>query len=613
MALLVSTIAGGCGDDAMSSPDATPDAPSDASVDASASDATADGSTDTNIDTGPPFDGGMVCAETSATEITLSSGMAVLHRAGQSYVQWRDREEGEAGADIRYRLYRADAPITSDNLESAQVVASGILNHSGQLFGGAFIPARRLDTERAMAVVEEGREPLPLWSGLWVATTQQNGCAYYAVLATDLDDTPIEAVMPGVNATTEPVAELLAQRTPIMRYHSDDRGQYWRQTRVTGTPDLPLRVELHASNAQGGGAGDYGDYYNYFADTPMGYQDGLPGVFAVEETHTGPQYLRMRNRDTIVRPDGSRGVETHWFGYVGPDAETGERFAHPYTEARLLWMIPWVIERYGADPERVYGIGNSMGAWGTLTFSFRHPELFAAVYANRPRFYQGNLASIDGAVDQESITLPDGTRWIEHHNSIAFVEGHPADLPFLGWNVGRHDGFASWEEQLDMVEALEAGHHGFAFAWNDGDHSSGTASGSVIQAWYPQEKFARNLSYPAFANSSINNDLGDGDPADGDLEGGINLGFDWSLHSDTESEWHLDLRNALAEAEMTVDVTPRRLQRFRPEAGERVAYVILRGGATLAEGEITADAHGLVTLPGVSLLPDTDTTIRLTR
>ena len=34
-------------------------------------------------------------------------------------------------------------------------------------------------------------------------------------------------------------------------------------------------------------------------------------------------------------------------------------------------------------------------------------------------------------------------------------------------------------------------------------------------------------SYPAFSNSSIDQKLGNGDPKDGDLEGGINLGFLW--------------------------------------------------------------------------------------
>src|SRR5271166_4235895 len=108
-----------------------------------------------------------------------------------------------------------------------------------------------------------------------------------------------------------------------------------------------------------------------------------------------------------------------------------------------------------------------------------------------------------------------------------------------------------------MVKALTTGRHGFAFAWNNGDHSSGSQPMEKVRKYYPPEKFARNSSYPAFSNSSIDNNPGNGDPTNGDLEGGINLGFLWSDVVDEESQWSVKLANDLAKAEMTVDVTPR--------------------------------------------------------
>ncbi|MBW2731432.1 MAG: hypothetical protein JRH20_03510 [Deltaproteobacteria bacterium] len=557
------------------------------------------------------FDVAVACILTEETRTETESGLRVVHHHGQSFVSWRDRAEGMEGETYRYQLYRSVDAITDEaDLAGAELVVSGILNHSGQLFGEAFRPLERLNPESAMAMVEEGEPALELWSGLWVTTTRETGCAYYAVIATDVEGKALEAVSPGVNATVDPVSEGVALRAPIQRYNSDERGVYSPQTRVTGTPSLPLIVNLHASSATGGGAGDYGDYYNYFGDTSMGYQDGIPSVFSVEETHSGPQLLTMKSRDTIVSPDGSRGVETHWFGYVADPSSGQGRYAYPYTEARLLWTIPWVIAHYSVDLDRVYGEGGSMGAWGTMTFSFRHPEIFAAVYPNRPRFYQRSLASLDGPID--GVTLPNGTSWEVQHDSVAFVRVHPADLPFLGWNIGRKDGYATWKEQLDMVHALHDGHHGFAFAWNNNDHSGGVSAGEEIVRWYPREKFARNLSYPAFANSSIDDDLGSGDPSDGDLEGGINLGFDWTLHVDSSTEWRLDLRNGLAAAGMQVDVTPRRLQAFKITPGETLSYEVTRGGLTLSSGKTTANEHGLITLEVVSILPGTDTSIQIT-
>ena len=554
----------------------------------------------------PSFGSG--CASTEATRIDAEAGLSVLHHDGQSFVSWRDRAEGEAGAAFRYRLYRSTRPIESDaDLADAEVIARRILPHSGQLFGEAFTPTQRRDPMRRMSIVEEGGTPLPVWSGLWVADARANACAYFAVLATDASDVPMEAITPGVNATTLPIAEHVAPRAPILVEDADSRpGPYIAQTRVTGTPGLPFVVELHASSAQGGGAGEYGDYYVYFGDRSMGHRDGTPGVFSVDETHSGPIFLRMRNRDTVVMPDGARAQETLWFGaYTEPDWG-GPAHAYPFTEARLDWMIPWAVAHYNADPHRVIVRGGSMGAWGSMSYGFRRPERFAAVYPNRPRMRQPDVRSLGGAVPA-GVTLPSGERASDHNDAIRFAESHPSDLPFLGWNCGRRDGFATWEEQVEMALALTRMHHGFAFSWNDGDHASGAESARVIDADYPITRFASNLSYPAFGNSSIDDEVGNGDPSDGDLVGGINLGFGWSDPVESETEWRLEIWNTRATGQMTVDVTPRRQQRFRPAPGTSIIWRDSLGGM----GRLVVDEHGLMTVPAMRIALGARTTLTL--
>ena len=148
-----------------------------------------------------------------------------------------------------------------------------------------------------------------------------------------------------------------------------------------------------------------------------------------------------------------------------------------------------------------------------------------------------------------------------------------------------------------MVKAMTASHHGFAFAWNDGDHSSGAAPMAKLMKYYGADKFRRNRSYPAFGNSSINNDPGPGDPKVGDMEGGINLGFTWNQVVDEATRWSATLSNDLCQAEMTVDVTPRRCQKFKPAAGAKCAWSNTAGGS----GEVVADAYGLVTIRQVKI------------
>lgn len=537
-----------------------------------------------------------------------------IHRNGQTFVTWKDVAEGEDGAKVRYSLYRSDRPITAENLYKAERCSHNIVNNSAKLFGSAFNLKDRLDPKKPTATIVEGGKPLPLWSGLAVHTARKNDRAFYAVVATDEKLSPLSKVVPGVSATIDAVEEMVAPIQPIKLFDSKTRGQYSPQTSITGAKGLPLRVDLHGSQGQGGGAGDYGDYYLYFATAEMGYRDGLPGVFTVEERREkSGNYLLLRSRDAIEHPGGTRAMETYWFGYlcVPQNATHKEPRAYPYTERRMEWIIDWVTKKYHADPERVSASGGSMGAWGSTTYAFRYPERFAAVYPNRPRTQQRGLPSLTGPLPKgASVLMDDGkTDYFARMDMVKFAAEHASDLPFYGWCCGRRDGFASWKEQIDMVKALTAAKHGFAFAWNDGDHSSGSQPMSLISKFYPPEKFARNQSYPAFGNSSLDQKLGNGDPKDGDLEGGINQGFDWKDVIDQEDKWSVRMTNELAKSDVTVDVTPRRCQKFKVKPGDKVRW----SSSTGDSGTATADPAGHITILQFKLRPTTDAVLTITR
>lgn len=537
----------------------------------------------------------------------------VEHRDGQTFVRWEDDAKGQAGAGTRYRVYRSDTPI-GESLLGATMVADGILANSAILFGYGFSPAARLDGGAPMMAWGPDAASLPPFSGVWAGTPTRGGCAYYAVVSTD--DRGV--VLRGVQGRTNPlpIHEGVSTPKPILVLDSKERmGPYTSNTSITGTPNLPLHVALHASNGLGGPAGDYGDYYAYFATRDMGYQEGLGGAFTVDETRGPSASLTLRHRDALMDPNGRQGFETSWFGYVTKPlwASHTDARAYPFTERRLLWSLDWVLAQYRVDRDRVTCGGGSMGAWGSTSFCFRHPEIFAAVYPDRPRTKQSSLNQWNGNPlikrNGANPMLEDGTTpAFDHLDSVAFAERTKKDLPFYGFNCGRHDGFATWAEQIEMVRALAASHHGFAFAWNNGDHSSGSDARLEIEKWYPKTKFARNRSYPAFARSSLDGNLGNGDPADGDLVGGINLGFDWRGISDSPQEWSVELANALAvNGTATVDVTPRRTQMFRPQPGTSVVWTNASGGS----GSVTVDADGLVTVPRV-VIPRAGAFTRLT-
>ena len=486
-------------------------------------------------------------------------------RNGQTFVTWKDAAEGDAAAQFRYSLYRSDKPITKESLAAAECLQKGIYYNSARLYGSAFCEKSRLDPAKPQVVIEDGGKPLPLWSGVTAVTVKKDGKSYYAVVATDPKGTPVGAVVPGKSATTEAVDEKAAPLQPI-------KCDGLRGAAAAANPSpassfgkkLPLSVELHASS---GYASDKlysatGDAYLYFAAPEMGYRDGLQGSFFVRENKGKDRtVLALSAFESLENPAGNPinlCFETYWFGYlcIPQWADHKEPRAYPFTENRMLWVIDWAVKKYDVDTNRIYAGGGSMGAWGSSTFAFRHPEIFAAVYPNRPRTRQRGLPGLAKLPPtQKEALMDDGkTPYFERMDMVKFATEHHEDLPVYVWCCGQRDGFASWKEQVDMVKAMTANHHGFAFAWNDGDHSSGAQPMGKVVKYFGQDKFARNQSYPAFGNSSINDDIGSGEldtdkkVKDGVKEGGINLGFIWKDVVDEAGKWSVKLSNDLAKA-----------------------------------------------------------------
>jgi hypothetical protein len=545
----------------------------------------------------------LITASPVAAEEVSVTGIRAVHRHGQTFVTWQDAAEGEDGAKFRYSLYSSNAPITADNLAQAELCFRGVLNNSAKLYGSAFTGTDRLDSSKPYAILVEGGRPLPAWSGLAVRTVQRTGKTYYAVVATDQQFKMLGAIVPGENATTQPLDEQPAAIQPIKLYDSANReGPYARNTAITGTKGLPLKLTLHGSQANGGGAGGYGDYFLFFGTPQMGYRDGLAGVFSVTESRLNSgNKLLLQARDAVEHPFKLRAMETYWFGYhcVPQASAHTEPRVYPFTENQLLWIVRWAVEHYGADPNRVTVGGSSSGAVGSFNVGLRHPELFAAVYPVSGRVRR--VPPIEWGERRPKgspTTMSDGvTDYYDRVDGPKFVAEHHGDLPFVGWACGRHDGWATWQENIDMVRAMTAAKHGFAFSWNNGGHGDGHAAMRAVEKYYSAEKFARNVSYPAFGNSSLDDDMGDGDPAAGDLEGGINLGFDWQDVTDEPNIWSVALSNELVKTEMTVDVTPRRCQRFQPRPGDKLSWTSSTGD----QGAVVADAHGLVTISQVKL------------
>jgi hypothetical protein len=551
------------------------------------------------------------------------TNIQAIHHDGQTFLTWTDAAAEAAGATYRYDVYRSVAPISdSASLKAATLIQAGLFNNSGQVVGQfPYTQATRQNAAKSMAIIKQELcggptaytvcgTPLLPFTGLSVHTTTAAESAYYAVITVDRTHRQSEsAIFPGNNATMLPVYEQPADLVPLKYYDSHDSVHRTRasSSAISGTQGLPLWVNLHAS----GGCPNAlvsGDEYIFWGDASMGYQEGIPGIFTVWEDRTGSthgrQSLVLSPCDAVWTSDGLGQLQTVWFGYTAVPLGASDPVARalPITEARLLWMLNWVIRQYGVDPNRIVDGGTSMGGWGTSSWALRHPELFSALFPAMPRWRQISYAepsktTYARATPSSPVMADQKTPYLHRMDSVAFVQADCGqNLPFIGWAIGRQDGYATWQEQVDMVNALKACHFGFAFSWNNGSHSEGPAALPVLTVPY-QARFAKNLSYPAFTNSSLDSNPGSGSPTDGDLTGCINCGFIWTDPAETPTTWSASISNSNNSGSMTVDVSPRNVQAFRPAVGTAVSWSTSAGES----GVSVVDQFGIVTAQGVTM------------
>ena len=244
------------------------------------------------------------CAQRRVRSVEVT-GIQAVHRHGQTFVTWKDVAEGEAGAKFRYSLYRSEQPITADNLAQAELCYRGVLNNSAKLFGSAFNMKDRLDPAKPTASSRKGASrcrPGAGWRCIRCGSRQ-------GLLRRRRHRREAQAGQRGRpgqerhdragrgEAGADPADQALRLEGA--------QGPYVASTSITGKKGLPLHLTLHGSQGQGGGAGEYGDYYLFFGTPDMGYRDGLPGVFSVEEHRRKEgNRLLLRVRDAVEHPSG---------------------------------------------------------------------------------------------------------------------------------------------------------------------------------------------------------------------------------------------------------------------------------------------------------------------
>jgi hypothetical protein len=370
--------------------------------------------------------------------------------------------------------------------------------------------------------------------------------------------------------------------------------------------------------------------------------------------------------------------DTYWWGYADSLPSAGAPTAGhvpEYTARRVLHLLAWLLSTYpGADPERVYLDGISMGGAGAMTMGLLHARHFCHARASfgqaiprnhrpsrvtqltplwgapasnlddgygmaawdrmdltralndvpegRDQFLTLKHSKDDVTIHFGAVVMPSpltkqtfyGALQATHvgHHAVWDEGGHVINDPVLGdqWWT------AGWDPVFDATALLRL-HRAFpAFSAASVDRNPGTGKGNGKVPWNAESGYAGNVS--------VAGDTG----WDGDIAGGINrfLRWDGTLVEDTLDAFKIPLRaldgTGGAPPRAGYPTTGDKLDGTAPVMVDvtprRVQSFRLRPGEHVAwsfgaaSGIANADSTGAVTIPRLAVTT-TWTTLSLSR
>lgn len=560
----------------------------------------------------------LVAGAAHALQVT---GIQAENKRGQTYITWNNLP----GTGWTYHVYASDGAVRSTADFAAYAYEIGTAGDSSAVDRRI---SRLLGTTLTFRTDSAGA-PLSLTRGLFVTTPTETGLTHYVILAEN-DIYPLAySFYPGGNTTEQPVWEVLGVPRPI-----------WQRT--IALPRCEDYIIFSSPSDVPGMPATWGfdGHARHFGVIP-----GARGGALVLHGHgRGGSFLNsiVGTRvagETVIAPDDylpSYDASSFYLGYNGTyDPNLGNNYpasggwVFDYTDRFVLYLMDWAQLNYGSDPNRVYAMGSSMGGSFAFFLAWHHPERIAAAWANIPKACAAHTGDTQGAIvtafermwSPISVNLPviNGTPVYEYMDGRYLAARNEARgaAPVFGF-VGRNDHVVGWEEKLPLFAALNTHRAGGAWYWDERTHFDNqnlTTWAPVQLDWQQLYRYRLDRSYPALSNCSANSDPGDGTSASGDPVGTINGFVQWDEELvDTRERWECVLRprelqtldGSLAPAgDVTVDVTPRRLQNFLVSSRTGYHYTVTDAttGEFVAGGTIDADALFLLTVPAVPVRP----------
>ena len=564
-------------------------------------------------------------AKASAT-VEQPTGLVARFRSGQTFLVW-DNVPGASG----YRIYRSSSPIRSPvDLATAELVGEAAANSSYNA------RAAQALHQGIYFRIDPGSPPLSPDKGLFVYTPAKTGDFYYAVATVGGSPT----ITAGENALTTPVHEVPGPVEPVwqgkftINNHTFDLYVHW--TSAHDTPYYPAMSTAESFPFNFAIVEQNDDTSRVHPLIVHLHARG--GNFARSLGGTGNPDEWVLSLDDYL-PNDIR--NSFWYGYhENFDMFTGagvptSGVVHGYTVRRVRWTLEWVLHHFPIDRDRVYMMGSSMGGVGSVFLGMAMPDLIAAVYAVVPKFdfsflHDPNPRNAWNAGGRErsigdrlwgtvATNLPTDTGiGVYDRLNAGFLAKLWADKslpPMITFN-GKNDTVVGWAEKIPFYRAMEEDHQCGFFFWDSRSHG-----GRGLAEWQPMQdpkwlyRFRLDQSFIAFSNASCDDNPGDGHADSGATYGTINGYLDWERDTivDTTDRYEVTIRLVglksvygivPAPKSATVDVTPRRLQRFSviPEQAYKFQNITV-SGQVIQTGTVVADSLSRITIPDFQVTP----------
>ncbi|MEO5673930.1 MAG: hypothetical protein ABIQ74_04735 [Chitinophagales bacterium] len=563
------------------------------------------------------------------------SNLKASSRNGQTFLTWTC----PAGTNFKYNVYRSKSLLDlKSKLNNTHFL--GYVRDSSTLN----IRQTRIRGSKVFFNIQDGEAALASNKGLYVVTCTENTSFYYAVTVTDLTlNKEYKKITMGTTSLLSPVSEVVADPQPVLQ----------------GTEILNATGDLSYKYVQFGNNQDLNHYPSMFSQGSYGFNffivyrgnyengplftfyEGLEGNALVGsglgtfDTMTNCVIISMD--DWLPVPNGygpTGGLNTFWSGYhedfnpytlSNPIPSSGT--VRMYPQHRYIHTLNWASKYLPIDSNRIYLLGISAGGFGALLTTMIIPQKIAAVYTMvTPVVIKASAQNGTDTTDEKFWGVEGSNLPADVNDPITGTPLSISDLmnikTMLSKNEniglppiysihGKNDLTVVWSDKPTYLNQNETYDQGGIHFWDQRSHEGSGANFTDAETTPDFSRFRSNLSYPAFAFCTVNENPGDGTPENGDAYGSYNGYITWDTLTDASCKWtcHMFMPDFTAggviqHSEYTycnADVTVRRPQVFNPADGVILKWKTYdKNNVAIANGSFNYDG-GPITIPGIKI------------